>query len=80
MSLDSVVYHFLEGLSPESIQAVCFPTLTLERVYGAINFHLANRVAVDEYLRRSDEEFEAFRRRVRDEYPEAQRRWLSASV
>lgn len=74
VSLDSVVYRFLEGLSPESIQADCFPTLTLEQVYGAITFYLANRAEVDEYLRQADEEFESFRRRVRDEHPEAHRR------
>jgi uncharacterized protein (DUF433 family) len=74
VSLDSVVYRFLEGLSPESIQADCFPALTLEQVYGAITFYLANRAEVDTYLQQSDEEFEAFRRRVRDEYPEAHRR------
>lgn len=74
VSLDSVVYRFLEGLSPESIQADCFPTLTLEQVYGAITFYLANRAEVDEYLRRADEEFEAFRWRLRDEHPEAHRR------
>lgn len=74
VSLDSVVYRFLEGLSPESIQSDCFPTLTLEQVYGAITFYLANRAEVDEYLRRSDEEFEDFRRRLHDEHPEAHRR------
>ncbi len=74
VSLDSVVYRFLEGLSPESIQSDCFPTLTLEQVYGAITFYLANRADVDAYLRQSDQEFESFRRRVRDEYPEAHRR------
>jgi len=74
VSLDSVVYRFLEGLSPESIQSDCFPALTLEQVYGAITFYLANRDEVDAYLRQADEEFEAFRRRVREEYPEAHRR------
>jgi uncharacterized protein (DUF433 family) len=33
VSLDSLVYRFREGLSPESIQADCFPTLTFEQVY-----------------------------------------------
>jgi uncharacterized protein (DUF433 family) len=74
VSLDSLVYRFLEGLSPESIQSDCFPTLTLEQVYGAITFYLANRPEVDAYLREADAEFEAFRRRLRDEYPEAHRR------
>lgn len=39
VSLDSIVYCFREGLSPESI-AESFPTLTLEQVYGAIAFYL----------------------------------------
>lgn len=61
VSLDSVVYSFLAGQSPESI-AESFPTLTLEQVYGAITFYLANRPEVDAYLREGDEEFEAVRR------------------
>ena len=35
VSLDSVVYAFLNGLSPEGI-VDSFPVLTLEQVYGAI--------------------------------------------
>jgi len=41
ISLDSVVYAFLNGESPESI-AQNFPLLMLEQVYGAITFYLAN--------------------------------------
>ena len=47
VSLDSVVYRFLEGLSPETIQGDCFPTLTLDQVYGAISYYLANRDEID---------------------------------
>jgi uncharacterized protein (DUF433 family) len=36
VSLESVIYAFLEGLSPETIAAECFPVLSLEQVYGAI--------------------------------------------
>ena len=32
VSLDSVVFAFLDGLSPETIAAECFPVLTLEQV------------------------------------------------
>ena len=53
VSLDSIVYCFREGLSPESI-AESFPTLSLEQVYGAIAFYLANQPMVDEYLREGD--------------------------
>src|SRR6266540_3673165 len=53
VSLDSIVYCFREGLSPESI-ADSFPALTLEQVYGAIAFYLANQQMVDEYLREGE--------------------------
>src|SRR5438309_2029161 len=74
VSLDSVVYRFLEGLSPETIQADCFPTLTLDQVYGAISYYLTNRVEVDRYLRDSDKDYEEFRQRNRADYSEAHRR------
>jgi len=50
VSLDSVIYAFHDGLSPESIARECFPTLGLEQVYGAITFYLANRAEIDAYL------------------------------
>jgi len=56
ISLDSVVYAFLNGKSPESI-VQSFPMLTLEQVYGAIAFYLANRPLVDDYLAGADAEF-----------------------
>lgn len=74
VSLDSVVYRFLEGLSPETIQADCFPALALDQVYGAISYYLTNRAEIDRYLQQSDEGFEAFRLNNRAEYPEAHRR------
>src|SRR5689334_21118251 len=46
VSLDSVVCAFLRGQSPESI-CQSFAPLTLEQVYGAIAFYLANREAID---------------------------------
>ncbi len=51
VSLDSVVYAFLQGDSPESI-AQSFPVLTLEQVYGAVAFYLGHRSEVDAYLER----------------------------
>ena len=53
VSLDSIVYCFREGLSPEGI-AESFPTLTLGQVYGAIAYYLANQPMVDEYLREGE--------------------------
>jgi uncharacterized protein (DUF433 family) len=73
VSLDSLVYRFLEGLTPESI-VECFPTLTLEQVYGAITYYLAHRAAIDAYLQAEDAEYDAFRQRVRAQYPRLSRR------
>jgi uncharacterized protein (DUF433 family) len=58
VSLDSIVYAFQKGLSPESITH-SFPLLTLEQVYGAITFYLANRNQVDAYLAAEEEAFDA---------------------
>lgn len=58
ISLDSVVYAFKNGLSPESI-VQAFPLLTLEQVYGTIAFYLANRAEIDAYLAEEEAAFEA---------------------
>ena len=78
VSLDSVVLAFLEGLSPETICAECFPTLSLGQVYGAIAYYLAHREQIDGYLQRSDSEFEALRQRTRSADPEFARHWAEA--
>ena len=49
VSLDSVIYAFLEGSSPETI-VDSFDTLSLEQVYGAITYYLSHRSEVDAYL------------------------------
>lgn len=61
LSLDSVIYGFLRGESPETIRDN-FPTLTLEQVYGAIAYYLAHQSEVDAYLKTKQEEFEKARR------------------
>lgn len=68
VSLDSVVYAFLGGQTPESI-AQSFPVLTLEHVYGAIAFYLAHRDEVDAYLARTRADFEAQRQKARESDP-----------
>ncbi len=73
VSLDSIVYRFLEGLSPESITD-CFPGLTLEQVYGAITYYLGHRTEIDAYLKTADDEYDAFRQRVRTEHPQLSRK------
>jgi Protein of unknown function (DUF433) len=68
ISLDSVVYSFLEGESPESI-AQNFPLLSLEQVYGAITFYLANREFVDVYLEEGEAEFRQLQESCREKSP-----------
>lgn len=68
VSLDSVVYAFLRGESPEGI-AESFPALSLEQVFGAVAFYLANRETIDAYLRDARAEFARMRDDARRKYP-----------
>jgi uncharacterized protein (DUF433 family) len=68
ISLDSIVYAFWRGQTAESI-AQSFPTLTLEQVYGALTFYLANRTKVDAYLKQAEAAFEERRKVAREQDP-----------
>jgi uncharacterized protein (DUF433 family) len=68
VSLDSVVYAFLRGAAPEII-AQSYPVLSLEEVYGAIAFYLANQAEIDAMLAGNDREFELLRKQTRDANP-----------
>jgi uncharacterized protein (DUF433 family) len=68
VSLDSIVYAFLNGESPESI-AQNFPLLTLEQIYGAIAFYLANRSMVDADLAEGEAAFQQLQQSCRDNSP-----------
>ncbi len=50
VSVDSVIHEYLDGETPETI-AAHYPSLSLEQVYGAITFYLANRAEIDAYLK-----------------------------
>jgi uncharacterized protein (DUF433 family) len=69
VSLDSVVYEFQSGASPECIQK-SYPALTLEQVYGAITYYLANQDAIDQYLIEGEKTFEELQRISRENHPE----------
>lgn len=62
ISLDSIIYAFRRGQSPESIQR-SFPLLKLEEIYGAITFYLANQTEIDEYLIKEETEFNEMRKK-----------------
>jgi uncharacterized protein (DUF433 family) len=68
VSLDSIVYAFHEGQTPESI-GQSFPVLSLEQVYGAVAYYLANRDKIDEYLAKASVDYEAKRRAAREADP-----------
>jgi uncharacterized protein (DUF433 family) len=63
VSLDSVVIAFQQGHSAETIQQL-YPVLTLEEVYGAVAFYLANRDEVHQYLERQDKLWNQLRDRA----------------
>jgi uncharacterized protein (DUF433 family) len=60
VSLDSIVYAFRQGHSPETI-CEQFSSLSLEEIYGAIAFYLANRDEVHQYLERQQKIWDEFR-------------------
>jgi uncharacterized protein (DUF433 family) len=68
VSLDSIVSAFINGQTAESI-AQSFPVLTLEHVYGAIAYYLANRDEIDAYLTARQEQFEERRTQSRQNDP-----------
>ena len=57
ISLDSIVYSFNEGQSPEAIQDD-FPTLRRSQIYGAIAFYLDHQPEIDQYLADARHQFE----------------------
>ena len=70
VSLDSIVYCFLRGESPDSISRDAFPSVTLEQVFGSLAFYLANREEIDAYLERGRAEFARMREESRQKDPE----------
>src|SRR5215475_135186 len=68
VSLDSLVYAFREGQTAESL-AQSFPVLTLEQVYGAIAYYLANRDMIDAYLREQEAAFTKLQQELRQRDP-----------
>src|SRR3954453_20700136 len=55
VSLDSIVYSFNTGDSPETIRQN-FSSLSLEQVYGAIAFYVAHEQEVDANIREGEAE------------------------
>jgi uncharacterized protein (DUF433 family) len=58
ISLDSVVYSFERGNSPEAIQKE-YPLLRLPQIYGAIAFYLDHQEDIRGYLEAKEQDIEA---------------------
>src|SRR3954468_14379969 len=69
VSLDSIVYSFKSGDSPETIRQN-FSSLTLEQVYGAIAFYLAHEQEVDANIREGEEHLQRSVRHLSESRPE----------
>ncbi|MCI0342698.1 MAG: hypothetical protein L0216_16420 [Planctomycetales bacterium] len=50
VTLASLVHGFWHGETPETL-VQAFPSLSLEKTYGAVAYYLANRDAVDREIR-----------------------------
>jgi uncharacterized protein (DUF433 family) len=69
VSLDSVVYAFLKGKTPEGIQS-SYTALNLEQIFGSLAYYLANRPTIDAYLRQQEIDFDRMRAEARAQRPE----------
>ncbi|MGH7827828.1 MAG: DUF433 domain-containing protein [Candidatus Binatia bacterium] len=63
VSLDSVVYSFKEGATPEEI-CQDYPALSLAQVYGAIAYYLNNQQQIDTYLKEEKQASENLRQQL----------------
>jgi uncharacterized protein (DUF433 family) len=77
ISLDSIVYAFLRGESPETICQE-FELLLLEEVYGAVAFYLAKRSEIDAYLGQQNEKWAEGKRRAKPLPPDLRERLTRA--
>jgi uncharacterized protein (DUF433 family) len=73
ISLDSIVYAFRDGSSPESIRED-FEGLSLANVYGVIAFYLDHQAKVDAYLERRKERWAELERQGTPPSPDLQAR------
>lgn len=78
VSLDSVVYAFDEGATPEEI-AQDFPSLELATIYSVIGYYLQNRAEVEEYLEQRKAQRDELKAEVESRFnPQGLRERLSA--
>jgi uncharacterized protein (DUF433 family) len=67
VSLDSVIYAFEEGATPEEIVQQ-YPTLDLAAVYSVIAYYLQNRAEVEQYLAQREVELEELKKEIESRF------------
>ncbi len=67
--LDTVVYAFNQGSSPEEI-VMSDPSLELGDVYAVVNYYLHNRTEVDVYLSQREAEAEQIKDKNEKRFPQ----------
>ena len=70
VSLDTVIFAFKQGATPEEIVAD-YSTLDLSDVYAVIAYYLQNQAEVEEYLQRRQVERDEMRREMEARFPQA---------
>jgi len=66
VSLDSVIYKYKVGATPEEI-VLSFPSLRLADVYSAIAYYLTHTEEIEQYLQQQEVEAEELRRQIESE-------------
>jgi uncharacterized protein (DUF433 family) len=69
VSLDSVLYSFNEGSTPEEIVQQ-YTTLDLADVYAVIAYYLQNRAEIDDYLEKRELEREELQKELEAKFPQ----------
>ena len=68
VSLDSIVYSFQEGATPEEI-VQSFDTLDLATVYAVVSFYLNHKQEVESYLKNQEQDADANRTAWAKQWP-----------
>jgi len=68
VSLDTVVYHFNNGLDAAEIQRD-YDSMSLAQVHAAIAYYLHNKAQVDAYLAEQEIRQEQIRKRIERDFP-----------
>ncbi|HXG66547.1 MAG TPA: DUF433 domain-containing protein [Blastocatellia bacterium] len=68
VSLDSVVFAFEEGSTPEEIVQQ-YPSLDLADVYSVIGYYLQHRAEVKDYLRQRQNQRQVIREEIESRFP-----------